>query len=360
MDYQTLTIHIDSLKPGMLIAQDIKADSGEILVSKNAKINQRSIAKLNLYQVKYVQVRQKVSESDMKNISDQPLKIPVSQTKNFKEFESKHEIQQGSVKNQMLNISDGKEIDLSELFAISRSLMSNIGEKSSLFSFLGNLQTFDDYTYAHCVNVSLVSYTLGQWLDFPEEELMNIAVAGLLHDIGKTKIDLAILNKPGVLTDAEFEEIKKHTTYGFRIVEKQKIPYNIKMAVLMHHEKHDGSGYPMGAKDSQINDYAKIVAIADIYDAMTANRPYRDKYSPFQVIQHMQSECLGKLDTFYLMTFLEKIAYCYLDNWVLLSTGEEAKIKFINKSEPAKPIVQIDSSLVDLSEERNVLIEKII
>ncbi|SKC58981.1 HD-GYP domain-containing protein [Maledivibacter halophilus] len=357
--YKTKTVPIDEIEPGMIIAQDIFTDMGQMLISTDTKLDEKHLRKLKLYQIKDAVIKE-VVEEDSSHKNNLNIETSRKDRKKFQLFTSSYLEHNNSLKDQMMDISEGKEIDISELFSISSDLLDCVKHRSNLFNFLSSLQSFDDYTYSHCINVSLISYTIGQWLGFSKKELMNISVAGLLHDIGKTKIDRNILNKPGPLTNAEYEIVKKHSTYGFKIIEKQDISYNIKMAVLMHHERYDGSGYPLRAKNNEINNYAKIVAIADVYDALTSKRPYRDKFSPFYVIDKFEKEYLGKMDTRFLMKFLQNIAYCYLDNWCLLSTGEEAKIIFINKQMPSRPIVQIDNTILDLSQEIDIYIESVL
>ncbi len=359
-EYTTEVISISNAKPGMIVAKDIISNTGLTLIPMNTELNEKNIFKLKLYKINLIQIIQEVSNKKNSGNAIKNSSSAVIETKEFRAFQSSHIKSEETLKKQIVDISEGGVIDISELFSISNDLMDSIHRKNNLFAFLNNLQAFDDYTYSHSVNVSLISYTLGQWLGFNKDEMKLITVAGLLHDIGKTKIDINILNKPGKLTNDEFEEMKKHTAYGYQIVEKQDIPYKIKLAVLMHHEKLDGSGYPTHAKNSQISDYAKIMSIADIYDAMTSTRPYRAKCCPFKVIEFLKHDLLGKLDTKYLMTFITNIAYYYLDNWVKLSTGEEGKIVFINQNNPSKPIVKIDRALVDLSKEKDIFIEMII
>ncbi len=357
-------ISIDKAVVGMVIAADVITNTGINLMSKNTVLNKKNITKLKLYSIEYIEIyKEQKSDIDFQHLFMSNDTKPKTQYKDIKvinEFRSNHQNKQDVLKNKMMDISEGKKIEIPELYSISNELIEKMNDKSQLFSFLNNLQYFDDYTYSHSVNVSLVSYTLGQWLGYSGEELQCISVAGLLHDIGKTKVSIDLLNKKEKLTTEEFNEIKKHCVYGFRIIEKQNIPYNVKMAVLMHHEKIDGSGYPMGLKGDEINDYAKIIAIADIYDAMTSERPYRKKYCPFSVIEFFEKNYITKLDTKFLMTFLNNIAHCYLDSWVELSTGEEAKIKFINTKKPSKPIVQIDNVLADLSKEKDIFIVRVI
>jgi HD-GYP domain-containing protein (c-di-GMP phosphodiesterase class II) len=193
-----------------------------------------------------------------------------------------------------------------------------------------------------------------------KKEIEEVTIAGLLHDIGKIKLDKNILHKPGNLSKKEFDHIKKHSQFGYDIIKSQNISTDIKMGVLLHHEKIDGSGYPLGLKGADIHKYAKIIAIADIYDAMTSDRPHRKKFSPFTAIQMFEQKSYGLLDTKFLFVFLENIAHNYLGTDVLLSTGKEAKIVFIHNTSPSRPIVQVDNSMIDLMVEPNIMINEII
>lgn len=193
-----------------------------------------------------------------------------------------------------------------------------------------------------------------------EEEGKLLTVAGVLHDVGKTKVDPVVLNKEGKLTNEEYEIVKKHSYLGYKMVEKSDLPEEIKSAVLMHHEKIDGSGYPMGLKGDKISKFAKIVCICDIYDAMTSNRVYRDKICPFDVIRSFEKSSLGVLDTEYLLIFLQNIAYTYVGSMVELSDGRTAEVVFINSANLSMPIVKCDDSFMDLSQTSDITIDHII
>mgnify|MGYP000892881401 CR=1 FL=1 len=354
-------VSVSDLKPGMILGEDVFNSVGLRLLTSGTVLNDKNIAKLHMYGIDYVHIVEEFSiEYARKNEHEVLKSQSIRKLKTFKAFEKSYNHGVNQLHNHIVDIGEGKSINISELFSISEDMMATMESKRDLFAFLHNLRMVDDYTYTHSINVSLLCNIFGQWVGLSGEDLKNITVAGLIHDIGKTKIDPAILNKPGKLTPEEFEEIKKHTVYGFRMVEKQNIDKNIKMAVLMHHEKFDGSGYPLGAKGEQINDYAKIVSIADIYDAMTSNRSYREKFCPFRVIESFEQESYGKLDTRFLLEFLKNIAYNYLNCWVRLSTGEEGEIVFINSHHLSRPIVRVDNTLIDMSEEKDLFIEEII
>lgn len=218
------------------------------------------------------------------------------------------------------------------------------------FDMLHNTRSYDDSVYAHCLNVALISRTIGKWLKYSEEELDMLTLAGLLHDIGKTKIPPEILNKQEKLTDSEFELLCSHSQLSYDILKKMPYSPHIKNAALMHHERCDGTGYPGHLTTDEIDDCAHVIAIADVYDAMTAARAYRAPLCPFQVIAEFEKDGLQKYKPKYILTFLERIASTYQSNHVLLSDGRAANIVLLNQNNLSKPLVQVDSGeCIDLS-----------
>ena len=193
-----------------------------------------------------------------------------------------------------------------------------------------------------------------------EEDKKLITACGLLHDIGKLLIPDAILKKPGQLTKDEFDIIKAHPVKGYQLLQKNKLDSHIQYAALMHHEKCDGSGYPIGLKGNQIDWCAQIVTIADIYEAMTAKRIYRGPISPFKVINMFEEDGLKKYNPKYLLTFLEHVVNSYMNCKVRLSNGEEGDIVFINKVRLSKPMVKTKNNFIDLSKQTDINIDSIL
>ena len=159
------------------------------------------------------------------------------------------------------------------------------------------------------------------------------------------------LNKPGSLTDEEFAKIKQHPALGYEILKRQPdLDSRIKKAALMHHERCDGSGYPTGLTEDYIDNFAMIVAIADVYDAMTAARSYRSPLCPFEVISKFEEDGFQKYHTKYILVFLKQIASTYQSNRVILSDGRGCTIVMLNQNALSRPIVQFDDkSCLDLS-----------
>jgi len=215
---------------------------------------------------------------------------------------------------------------------------------------LHNTRSSDDSVYAHCVNVALISRIFGKWLKCSTERLDKLTLAGLLHDIGKTKIPPDILNKQEKLTDEEYRLLCSHSQLGYHLLSPLPFDAHIKNAALMHHERCDGSGYPDHLTTGEIDDYAHLIAIADVYDAMTAARAYRAPLCPFQVIAEFEKDGLQKYKPKFILTFLQHIASTYQNNHVLLSNGHAANIVLLNQNHLSKPLVQLESGeCIDLS-----------
>lgn len=243
---------------------------------------------------------------------------------------------------------------LSTLFAGSKTTVQ-------LFDKLHNMRLDDDSVYSHCLNVALISRMMGKWLKYSPQEMDILTLCGLFHDIGKTSIPDEILNKPDKYTEEEFALIKQHPLFSYKLLKHLPIDERIKLAALQHHERCDGSGYPQGLKGDFIDDYAEIVAIADVYDATTAARSYRSPLCPFQAIAMFEKDGLQKYSPKFILTFLNRIASTYQNNRVLLNSGQSAKIVMINSKHLTKPMIQMDDgSVIDMLSHPDLEIIKII
>lgn len=357
MNYSIKRVGIQHVEIGMELGSDVLTDNGLILIPAHTTIDNNHLFKLNLYQILSVDIKDYSEEEHTSDKGDESDTILFNE--NYKRFKRHYDMSKKEVVNQLNEISDGGAVHLDTLFSLSNDLVKALKTKSELFNYLNRLRSVDEYTYSHSLNVSMLCNIFGQWLKFSHKELAELTVAGLLHDIGKLSIDQNIINKPGKLTDREFSIIKKHPELGYNIIKDLPLSDSVKLGVLMHHEKNDGTGYPLGFSDKRIHDYGKIIAIADIYDAMTSVRSYHQKTSPFKVIKLFEQESYGLLDTKYLFVFLEHVAYNYLHRHVRLSNGEEGKIIFIHRSAPSKPIVDVGVAIIDMQDEHGLEIEEI-
>ncbi|MDF2821728.1 MAG: uncharacterized protein K0R15_2169 [Clostridiales bacterium] len=354
-------ITTDELEIGMIVTEDVITPSGILLIPAYTILTNRHIFRMQLYQVLSVVIKVNLNNQNVNDDDSDEQTLEVTRVQpNFKEFQTSYHECSSMIKSQLDSISKGSDIDITELYSLSTSMISSLNTSSDLFNYLHHLKIHDDYTYYHCLNVSLLCNIFGTWLNLDNETLKNLTISGLLHDIGKLSIDLDVLNKPGKLTESEFALIKNHTILGYEMVKESPLPESVKLGILMHHEKYDGSGYPYGLKMDQIHMFGKIIAIVDIYDAMTSDRSYHKRFSPFKVIRMFEQEAYGVLDTYLLLKFLKNIADNYVGCTAKLSNGQMGKIVFISSKSPSRPIVQLDGSMVDMQREHNLEIIEVL
>ena len=363
-EYQT-----KDLLPGMVTAIPVRTKRGQLIINPNVELTRTLISRLEFYGIASVQITEnKQVATPMETPKDPayfPAKSPVSapspvsdasysqklkSSPEFQRFQVDFTLRSQDLKNCFdAYLSDGGTVNKEELLSKTISLVNPKQTTLDVFDMLHNMRQVNDSTYAHSLNVAIISRIIGKWLHFSNEELDTLTLAGLLHDIGKTKSPDEVLNKDGKLTDEEFQMIRNHPKYGYDILKSQPLNSHIKKAALMHHERCDGSGYPMGLTMEEIDDYALIIAIADVYDAMTAARSYRAPLCPFEVIAEFEKDGLQKYKPKYILTFLENIANAYQNNRVMLSDGTSARIVLLNHRRLSKPLVQLDDgACIDL------------
>ena len=354
-------VYIDDLKPGMILAKDIFV-SGQLISSKGLIMSDKSIEKLHQYKLLWIDVEDEESQVFTKSVEmDLSYNEKVKRSPEFKEFKEKFDVATEKLKdtiNDMVEKNISLDVDI--LLSPVMETMDSLETRISVFDMMQNMRDYDDATYVHSLNVALICNIFSRWLNFSNEDTRIATACGLLHDIGKITIDKSIIQKPGSLTSAEYDIIKGHTTEGYKILKNQDINEHIKNVALMHHERYDGSGYPSGLKGNETDRFARLVAIADVYDAMTASRVYRNAMCPFAVISMFEEEGYQKYDTEYLLTFLDNIENTYLLNRVRLNNGKEGEIVFINKNRMSKPTVKCGMDFIDLSIQKDLYIESII
>lgn len=277
------------------------------------------------------------------------------------EFKSKYTSNVIAVKEALLELAAGNNLNTDKIGKICDSLYSEIRNTDFIIKCIGEIKNTDEYTYTHCINVALYSMLTAKWLRLSPCEIKNVVYAGLLHDIGKVKIPPHILNKPSKLSPEEFEEMKKHTIYGYDIVKSiGNITEDIRQAVLMHHEREDETGYPTGAKGDLINVYSRIVAVSDVYDAMTSERVYKKRATPFEAFHMFNSSGLSSFDNKVSMTLMKNLSANYTGTKVILNSGETGEIAYIPPHNLTKPVISLKSKYVDTAKDNFIKIERVV
>jgi putative nucleotidyltransferase with HDIG domain len=384
-------VRTDILIPGMIVATDIIVD-GQLILPKGLTLTDRAIYRLSTYNIKDIRIEDPV-DMEVEEIEDEEEKegivsvadallgmttetqdsvIPefeepshfekLKASPQYQQFRSEFTENVGVLKASLNQIVEkNTPIKVDDLIGDTMKIIASQSNTFSVFDMLHNMRDFDDLTYTHSMNVAMICNVFAQWLGMSPDEVKLATACGTLHDIGKLRIDDEIIKKPGKLTDDEFKTIQSHPVFGYRILQNQKISEHIKLSALEHHEKCDGSGYPMHLPGDKIDKYAKLVAIADVYDAMTSNRVYRKGMCPFKVIEIFEQEGLQKYDVVFIMTFLESVVNTYIDNRVALSDGRIGTVKWINKQRLSKPMVQLENGdFLELAKNPNLSITQIL
>lgn len=369
------------LKPGIFVLEAIVTPSGQILAPAGTELTPQIINKMKLYHVESATVdsndpivRQLLNTApavapkegekvvSYKEETQSNSRRMLTSTE-FKGFQVDYLLYIEYLKEVFSNLAKtpGYTLNTTELIEKLMPLYASRTTIVELFDMIHQMHSLNDTVYAHCVNVALVSRMIGRWLHLEQHDLDILTCCGLLHDIGKLSIPDEVLNKPGKLTDEEFALIKSHPKAGYEMLRNQNIDTRIKQAALMHHERYDGTGYPNQLSSEVLADFAMIVAIADVYDAMTAARSYREPLCAFEVIEKFEREGFQKYHTKYIYVFLQHIANTYQSNRVMLNDGRGCKIVMLNQNTLSKPIVKFDDgSCLDLSTQRELYITKIL
>jgi putative nucleotidyltransferase with HDIG domain len=247
---------------------------------------------------------------------------------------------------------------------VERDLVPRITELANsprLFSFLMKLQELDDYTYRHSMAVGIISTLIGKWLGCDEKTLSILSLSACLHDIGKVKIPPQILKKPGKLSFDEYALMKKHTIYGYEMIRNSyKTTSHMAYVALQHHEREDGSGYPFGVKGADLDPLSKIVAVADVFHAMTSKRVYKNAIPFYLVLKQMMDNAFGFFDPIIVTTFMQKIMESLLGCLASLSDGRQGIIVMVHLDSPATPLIRIGNRFVNLRMEPDLHIESIL
>lgn len=373
-----ITLTVDKLEPNMIVAEPVVTKRGQTIIKAGEKLTPQMIAKLTFYKIESATVEDVEEETPVKEspveekpkeVKGEPKKtlsekkkeakaaqeeqekvsqqIPYTQrlkaSSSFQKFQSDYAINIAFLQKNFDDILAGANSSCTaEMLKNCESLFKS-KTTIELLNMLSNMRNVEDPLYSHSLNVGLISRAIGKWLKLPLEDLNTLTLAGLLHDIGKTQIPKEILNKPGKYTDEEFAIMKTHTTHGKKILNGKGFDPRILYAALQHHERCDGTGYPRGLEEDEIDDFACIVAIADVFDAMTSARAHRDPLCSFQVIHEFEKEGLQKYKTKFILTFLERIANTYNNSRVMLNDAKTGRVVYINKSILSRPVVQLDS-----------------
>ena len=340
--------NVDELRPGMIVYDDIGSlKSGAILVSGGTVLNKDIIKKIYNQGIRKILIYDEILEIKEEAVRD--------------DFVVKYEKLSDTVESLFKDIKIGKKIILTEISEELDNVILEIVQNDNILRRIRQLERKDDYIFNHSLNVSMLATMIGKWSGYTQKNLKQLALAGLFHDIGKLKISNDIVNKPGRLTENQKKVMRKHPIYSYNILsETVGISKNVSIAALQHHEREDGSGYPQGIRGEKIHEYAKIIAICDVYDALTSNREYKSKISPFHAAEILEEQSFSILDPKFTRLFLNRISEFYVGCVVTLSNGKTGEIIYVHPQNPTKTIVKSGDKYINFLEPQDIKIMDII
>ena len=348
----------DDLVPGMQIGENVLTENGQVMLQEGAILTQSMITGLQCWDIFSIMIREAVSdETDSPIVVEEtPLTIPIS--KQQQQFYDQYNATTESTKKLFGSMRYFKEAPIDELKNLADSAVLSMLESVGVINHLQMVRTQDDYTFQHSINVSVICGILGKWLGYSGSEITDLVLAGLLHDIGKSQIPLDILNKPDTLTAEEMKIMQTHSTLGYKLIKNnKKLSSAVIYGVLQHHERMDGSGYPLSVKADKLHPFARIVAIADTYDAMSSDRVYHHKITPFAVVEQMAAEMYNKLDPDICTVFLNNVRNYFIGNIVKLTDGRSAEVVYLGQFMGTRPTVCTrNGEFIDLGKNKNIAI----
>lgn len=340
--------YVSQLPLGGVILDDVYTNNGALLCRCNTVIDQSLIHRLSSYKNK-IKVNIDVPDSNMDDSEvDVVYELESEEDTSIAFSDTLKEYALDSVSAIYDNLDEPDTIvDAATQF--SSNISDIVSNSESLSANLSSLKVSDEYTYKHSVDVGTLASILARRLNKPMSFVQDVGMAGILHDIGKSKIPDEILNKCGKLTDEEFNVMKQHPVHGYKMLTQCDIKDEIKLGVLNHHENFDGTGYPRRLSSNDIGDMGKILAIVDVFDALVSKRVYKPEKTPAQALEIMFTMS-NKFDLKYFRTFLSTVIAYPNGSFVDLSTGERCKVIKQNESFPLRPVVCNEKNeMIDLS-----------
>lgn len=364
-------ISIMDLEESMILGEDLINKNGMIMLGSGTKLNKDLLKKVRTlhYSDKiYILSETKFENKNLDIFIDNYDDYKEEQIKNEKKIKKRKKYANKIAKlanelNEKIYIELIKDEEFHKNFKhIVFDIKKLANDPYNIFSVILSDNSIENYLYEHTIRSTIISTFLAQWMKLKDEEINIIIEASLLKDIGHLKTPKEILNKPGKLLNSEFKEIKKHPLFSYA---KVKNLGNISKThceiILQHHEREDGSGYPLGLKNEEINILSKIVTIGDMFTAMTSKRIYSEKNSPFKVIEEFQKSSFDKLHMGVVMTFTNKFTEYYINAKVKLSNNLIGQIVRIDMSEISKPLIKLSNGdFLDLKVNRDIEIFDII
>jgi HD-GYP domain-containing protein (c-di-GMP phosphodiesterase class II) len=328
-------VETSSVEIGTKLGKVIYNEKGKVLVNKGVALDGRMLKRLIQLGITYIYIEDKKTEDI---IFKDPISNSLKQKALTTIIDTFKKVQSDPISARSFVL----EKSVKEFKEVIKYIMSELNETPELMSILSDVCVHDTYIFTHSLNVTLYSLAIGIELKLPTRQLEDIGLGAIMHDIGKVAIPKEILLKPGKLTNEEFTVIKTHATEGFELLRNaHNVPLLVAHCAFQHHERLDGSGYPRGIREKDIHDYAKIIAVADVFDAVTSNRVYRPAMLPHEGLEMLYAGVERQFQKKIIKAFHRSVAIYPNGITVELNDGRKGVVVQQNASLSDRPIVRI-------------------
>lgn len=349
------------LKPGMITAEKVE-DNNRLILEKNVVLTSSIIRLLSTWEINTLKVKEAIPQLYKSGQSQQTATmeaaIIIDDTVFFNQY--KKAMLQASELFQIMR--ENEKLPFDEINCLARNDLYQLLHSRSVIGNLYKLKPYADYTFLHSIDVGIIAGAIGRWCGLGREKVQTLILCGVMHDIGKSQIPLAILDKPDKLTAKEKQIMNLHPEYGYYMTKSIfSIPEEVLYAVLQHHERENGEGYPSKLPGPEIHPAAKIIAIADMYDALTTDKLYQKSVTPFKALEILVNEMFGSFEMKYCKIFINQVMKNLIGSTVLLSNGWQAKVVRFDYFMSLKPTVITSNGVtVDLERTPNVSVAEVL
>lgn len=336
-------ITVQQCQVGMKLGEDIYGNFDLLYASKGDIVSERILEGLKKLPLDYLYVED-VEVATPSLISDQQRELIIEAiTHSLSSYRLLTRNVFDKIKIPVLNI-------IQQLFL----------DDYALYCF-NEFKTIDDYTFDHALNVGLIAGMIGYWQEHDIKTIETLIIAGFFHDLGKLSIDRNLLLKAGTISDTELQTLKDHSLFSLEHLHRTSFATSdIEQAILQHHERRDGSGYPAGLMAKDIHPLARILAVADTYHAATSDKSYRTSITPVHACDEIFTQSLDSLDPEAATTLIKNLQKLYIGVAVQLSNHAIGEIVYLNRFNPNKPLVKCQDQFYDLSMRSDLHIVKIL
>ncbi|MEK3888896.1 HD-GYP domain-containing protein [Bacillus sp. FSL K6-3431] len=358
---------MEEIRIDFILEKDVIGKTKNPIIAANTVLTEKHLHVLKAFLIKEVDIRNKVANGDLKK-TERKVKAEVDNTNTDIESSSlffsekyMHAIEQ--YKREFQSWQSGLGINMTSL---RKLLIPLIEESEQDKDWIKNIHLYSNkknYLFHHAIAVAMISNFLARGIGYDKGQSLQVAIAGCLADSGMAKITPSILTKTKLFTESDWNEMKKHPIYSYQMVKTLSLlKPEAKLAIYQHHERLDGSGYPTGEKGVRVHQLSQILAIADVYHAMTTEKPYKEKQPPFKTLQIMEEDLFGQFDIAILKVLVAGIASLSVGSAVKLSNGETGEIVYVKSEALTRPLIKIkdNGNMVDLERNRHLYIEQII